>query len=687
MDVTLECPYFKSIPMNTDGTVVLSGVVQLLSGHPTTVFVRDQANEMIQLLKEDGTTDPSWYQYSQQNITIRGGYIRRCSLIVKNIHRIDTEDEANPLAVAQRHFEANIVRQSNFGISPSLPMLANAARVCTVPAQGCLYGTWNAALCRCDCLGQYGPGAGYCPDSSGVCVLLKSVDGSVNTYLPCAGVSTSIVTTTTATTSSVTTNPVSTTVITSSSVATTSATSSSTPANPTQPSGCAVPTAGCLYGSWNQAQCRCECLGERGPGAGYCRDSNGRCTGLKLLGPGGASYIDCDEPNTTSITDSSSTNQVTSGTSTTTTATTSPITPTSTATPKLYKTAVLLFYCLDSGGPSQAYYFGNDLSKVNSILFNDPLYGMNPQFLVQSYGQAQFVGAAGTSQVDAFGPFPINYYCKNACNSFTWEAAVNKAFVDKYGYDYQDVYDRYMYLYPNAREFGLSNCGWGGQAYMPGKLSRSYMEYAFTPNATHVVGHELGHNFGMDHSNKQLCSGLPRAASPALCTSEEYADTQEGMGSGIYWKYLNFEPYHKGQASWMLPQNTLEVWSSGIYTLDYLHSNDRQNKIFTIRIPLLYQFALKTAPSQGQRQDTFTHLYLEYSPQQYSYYDATVPNSHVVFARYANTYDVLVQSQLFDTGILGYPGAEYVDDYQKISVRLLTSSPGQSATVQIDFKV
>ena len=113
-----------------------------------------------------------------------------------------------------------------------------------------------------------------------------------------------------------------------------------------------------------------------------------------------------------------------------------------------------------------------------------------------------------------------------------------------------------MYVFPF-----VPACGWAGLGSMPG--SQTWISgYA----DLRVMGHELGHNFGVHHANSLQCTvgGTRVALAASGCSSEEYGDPFSIMGDA---STRQFPAFHKGELGWLQPTSTYTVTSSGTYTI------------------------------------------------------------------------------------------------------------------------
>ena len=101
-------------------------------------------------------------------------------------------------------------------------------------------------------------------------------------------------------------------------------------------------------------------------------------------------------------------------------------------------------------------------------------------------------------------------------------------------------YNRYVYAFPS------NTCTWWGLGSVGGNPSQAWVhaKWGFT---LPVIGHEMGHNFGLYHSHSLDCGTAAVASSG--CTASEYGDVFDMMGSTNTTPHYN--AYQKERLGWL----------------------------------------------------------------------------------------------------------------------------------------
>ena len=181
-------------------------------------------------------------------------------------------------------------------------------------------------------------------------------------------------------------------------------------------------------------------------------------------------------------------------------------------------------------------------TTIANTLFNNP-YSVAAYYAEQSHGKTMLTGTV-------FGWYTIAA-TDATCDYATWANLANATAGSAI-----NAYSNVMYVFPF-----VPACGWAGLGSMPG--SQTWISgYA----DLRVMGHELGHNFGVHHANSLQCTvgGTRVALAASGCSSEEYGDPFSIMGDA---STRQFPAFHKGELGWLQPTSTYTVTSSGTYTI------------------------------------------------------------------------------------------------------------------------
>jgi len=170
-------------------------------------------------------------------------------------------------------------------------------------------------------------------------------------------------------------------------------------------------------------------------------------------------------------------------------------------------------------------------AAVRSVVF-DGANSVNAYYQDASYGQMSMSG-------EVYGWYTIDAP-NTGCDYTTWASQARSkaaaAGVPLANYTYT------VYAFPN-----VSGCGWAGLAYLPG--TSSWINGSMN---LRVVGHELGHNFGVHHASTLACTnaGVSVVLS-STCSASEYGDPFTIMGSASTRHHNN---WHRAQLGWMPTQ-------------------------------------------------------------------------------------------------------------------------------------
>jgi M6 family metalloprotease-like protein len=240
-------------------------------------------------------------------------------------------------------------------------------------------------------------------------------------------------------------------------------------------------------------------------------------------------------------------------------------------------------------------------------------------------------------------------------------------------------YDRIVVTGP------FNNCGFTGKGTigkgvtLPNQDGASgFFSAAWNPDQffnSGYVGHELGHNLGLNHARSQYC-GLTTFGSPTVgCTTYEYGDSFDVMGENMTGTYHMNAP-HKDMIGWFDIGNEIDIRTSGTYTLTPLEIATPGVK--ALKIPRQASYDISGNPTLGYlwleyRQATGTDALLASTAFNGALAHISLPNS---------TYTTLVDAAPTNGNIAILPGTSLTDPLTGSTVHV-SAMDTESLTVNV----
>jgi NPCBM-associated, NEW3 domain of alpha-galactosidase len=185
------------------------------------------------------------------------------------------------------------------------------------------------------------------------------------------------------------------------------------------------------------------------------------------------------------------------------------------------------------------------------------MFGTTSDFYREaSYGQAWLTG-------DVYGWYtiPVSF---NTCDT-TAIADYAKQAAAGAGANLA-AYDHLIYAFPQ------NACTWQGRGSVGGSPSQAWVNEWFELG---IVGHELGHNFGLYHSRSMDCGTLSIGSN---CTTSEYGDIFDLMGGANSAHFNLFQKENLGWINGGTNPPITNVSTSGTYWLDNFESGTMTSK-------------------------------------------------------------------------------------------------------------
>lgn len=174
-----------------------------------------------------------------------------------------------------------------------------------------------------------------------------------------------------------------------------------------------------------------------------------------------------------------------------------------------------------------------------------------------SYGQTWLTG-------DVYGWYTIPVSSTScdlaAIASYAQQAATNAGAV-------LSAYDHQVYAFPQN-----TGCSWTGSGSLGANPGQVWINNYYNVNS---VGHELGHNFGLYHSQSLDCGSQSIGGT---CSTSEYGDLFDIMGGGASAHINAFQKERLGWINYGVSPPLQTVTSSGTYWIDAYEPNGASPK-------------------------------------------------------------------------------------------------------------
>ena len=214
-------------------------------------------------------------------------------------------------------------------------------------------------------------------------------------------------------------------------------------------------------------------------------------------------------------------------------------------------------------------------SLNNQVFGSLPTYHSAKEYYNEvSYGQQQL---SGVTADNGSGGFLLANVATPPCSNYTaiGTAAANAARLRGYPIDASGnplaPYTGILYVFN-----GVPGCGWAGLAYVGWARA-----WANNTSALWVIGHELGHNFGLLHAGSLLCSGAAIGCGVAG-TVAEYGDPFNTMGNSG--NTGHFDAAQKSILGW-IGTSTVKTHAGGTTTYSLSPIETGGQSVYAVKIP------------------------------------------------------------------------------------------------------
>jgi len=197
------------------------------------------------------------------------------------------------------------------------------------------------------------------------------------------------------------------------------------------------------------------------------------------------------------------------------------------------RTLVLLLNFLDTSNVTPF-----TITEAQDVVFGT----VADYFFEASYGQTWLTG-----NVRGWYTLPIASTCTSYEISDAADAAVSADGID------MSSYDRIIYIIK-----GAASCFWSGASNMGVYPSRAWINGNLN---TKVIAHELGHGFGLHHSNFQDCGDTILGPNCTIAQDDKF-DTMSASPEPAH-----FNAFQKERLGWFLQGDILSITSDGTYRI------------------------------------------------------------------------------------------------------------------------